>query len=103
MSFTSSLPLLVLVVVWAMQCAMFTAAWPVASQGKEEEEEDKKDALYDPDTFEGDILITPEEFLRYYGGPHTDHSGSVSVASMHGWSSITVTYKHSLLKIISVP
>ena len=80
MSFTRSLLLLALVAVWAMQCAMFTAAWPLASQ--EGEEEDKKKALYDPDTFEGDILITPEEFLRYYGGPHTDHPGSVSVASM---------------------
>ena len=35
---------------------------------------DDSDPLIDPDMFEGDIVITEEEFERYYGGSQADNS-----------------------------
>ena len=71
MNMTKRLLLLALVAVWSLQCAMFTAAWPLASQ-EDEEDDDGDDSLRDPEPFEGDILITPKEIMEHYGGPYNE-------------------------------
>ena len=55
-----------------LQCAMFAAAWPLTA---------RSEALYDPNMFEGDIEITLDELIRFYGGPLMDEPGQVSVTS----------------------
>ena len=62
-----------------LQCAMFAAAWPLTA--RDEEDRDSKEALYDPNMFEGDIEITLDELIRFYGGPLMDEPGQVSVTS----------------------
>ena len=70
--------LLILVAVCILQqYAMLVTAWPHFVQI--EEEKDSKEALYDPKMFEGDIEITMDELVRFYGGPTMDGKpGNVS-------------------------
>lgn len=58
--------------LWAMQSVVLIAAVPLTNAI------DDDSAMYDPNLFEGDIIITPEEFERFYGVPHSDQSGNVS-------------------------
>ena len=67
--------LFILVGVWILQSVV---AWPVVT---ENEEHDSSDILYNPNAFEGDIVISPEDFERHYGGPHTLSSESGNVRS----------------------
>ncbi len=64
---------LILVALWIMQSAVFVAAIPLTNTIIADDT-----AMYDPNLFEGDIEITPEEFEKYYGVPHSAQSGNVS-------------------------
>ena len=59
--------LLILIALWTMQSAV-----PLTNTIGDDS------AIYDPSLFEGDIVITPEEFEKYYGVPHSDQAGNVS-------------------------
>lgn len=64
--------LLILIALWTMQSAILIAAVPLINTIGDDS------AIYDPNLFEGDIVITPEEFEKYYGVPHSDQAGNVS-------------------------
>ena len=56
----------------AVVCILqLTNAWPSFAQ--DNLGNDDSDPLIDPDMFEGDIVITEEEFERYYGGSQADN------------------------------
>lgn len=57
--------------------AQSIAAWPSFAQVQDHTTDDCSDPLYDEDIFEGDILITEEDFEEYYGGPQTKEPGMV--------------------------
>ena len=63
------------VVCILQQCAMLATAWPYI-----EEEEGNKIAIYDQNMFEGDIIITTDELVRFYGGPKMDEPGNATVS-----------------------
>ena len=60
--------------IWILQIAVLTDAIPHRYY---EENDDK--ALYDPNLFEGDIEITEEQFVRFYGQPQNGISATVSM------------------------
>ena len=65
--------------VWILlQCAVPIATWPL-TEHENEEKSNQLDPIYDQDYFEGDIIITKEDFEKYYGGPHMDEPGNVHV------------------------
>ena len=66
------------VVCILQQCAMLATAWPYFAQI--EEEEGNKIAIYDQNMFEGDINITTDELVRFYGGPKMDEPGNATVS-----------------------
>lgn len=66
---------LVIVAIWILPNAISTLASPLRYKY-----DDK--SMYDPNTFEGDIDITPEQFEKYYGLPYSQKSGTVSVLYM---------------------
>ena len=72
MSATRNTLPLTLIILWIMQRAILVAAVPLTNTIAGDT------AMYDPDLFEGDIVITPEEFEKYYGVPHSEQSGKVS-------------------------
>ena len=72
MSPTRNILPLTLIVLWTMQSAILIAAVPLTDTIADDT------AMYDPNLFEGDIVITPEEFEKYYGVPHSGQSGNVS-------------------------
>ena len=72
MSPTRNILPLTLIVLWTMQRAILIAAVPLTDTIADDT------AMYDPNLFEGDIVITPEEFEKYYGVPHSEQSGNVS-------------------------
>lgn len=71
--------LIVAAVYILQQYAMLAAAWPSYFAQTEQEEKDNKEALYDPNMFEGDIDITLDELVQFYGGPKMDELGNVSL------------------------
>ena len=77
MSLTRSLLPLTLVAVWSLNYTEFTAARPLTSQGDEE------DTLFDPNLFEGDILITPEQYEEYYGDGNDGNDKSAEQPEQH--------------------
>ena len=46
---------------------------------EDEEERDEREAPYDQNLFEGDIEITLDEIMRYYGGPKLDEPEHVGL------------------------
>lgn len=64
------------VAVWSLQYASFSFAFPVAFEGSgdsmESDKNEQSGLLYNTDLFEGDIIITPEEYKFYCGDDKTD-------------------------------
>ena len=61
--------------MWTLQSVL---AWPVVTDNVER---DNSDTLYNPNAFEGDIAISPEDFEKHYGEPHALSSESGNVRS----------------------
>lgn len=59
--------------LWITQGGVGIAAVPLTNA------RDDDLAMYDPNLFEGDIVITPEEFQKYYGVPLSDDAEKVSM------------------------
>ena len=69
---TKNFMLLSIAALWITQSVVLIAAMPPMNTIADDS------AMYDPNLFEGDIIITPVEFEKYYGVPHNDRSGNVS-------------------------
>lgn len=67
--------LFILAGTWTLQSVV---ACPIV---KDDVEHNSSDTLYGPKAFEGDIVISPEDFERHYGEPHTLSSESGNVRS----------------------
>ena len=66
--------LLSLVALWILQCTIPTDAMPVTNIQLLEDDS----AMYDLNTFEGDIIISREQRRIYYGQSQTKPPGKVS-------------------------
>ena len=72
---TSLFLILVTMAVWSLQYATFTATMPLAFEGSGNNMEYGQNGFpYDPDLFEGDIIITPEQYKEYYDDGNLDDS-----------------------------
>ena len=72
--------LFIAAVVWILlQFAVPIATRPLNEQENEEKSDSDQDPIYDQDYFEGDIIITKEDFEKYYAGPHMDEPGNIHV------------------------
>ena len=68
--------LLIFAAMVTLQSTFLVATLPTKYYSTKNEKIDDK-AMYDPNTFEGDINITPEQFEKYYGQPQSHNSGKV--------------------------
>ena len=78
-----SLFFMLVVAVWSLPYATFTAALPLGRNGNNNvmEAGQNDNNYYDPDLFEGDIVITTEQYKMYFEDSKSDENSELEHVS----------------------